>query len=518
MSMRRAQHASHSAARAAIVNGFSLPAPTGGLNARDALSNMPPQDALILENIVPDQSNVMVRRGNEEHADTGTGFPIDTMMQWAGPANNKLFAAVQTEIYNVTNPGTTGAADVTGQSNGRYVYTMFATSGGNFLVLVNGADACLNYDGTTWTTPAITNVSSSSLTWVVAHKARLWFAQEGTTDAWYLPAASIAGAAVKFPLGSVFQLGGYLIAIGALSQDSGNGLDDYLCFFSSNGEVAVYQGTDPASSATWSLVGTFALARPVGTRPILKVGGDIALISDAGVISVMKALNMDKAALARAAITDKISPLFNGLAASYGTNYGWQSFSYPKSNWAIFNIPISENTRQIQLVMNTLNGSWCSFTGWNANNFALLGADLYFGGNTGKVYLADTGYMDDGAAILARYKGAFNYLGNRGTNKYPTLARPVYQSNGTPSIQLGIDVDFSDVDPGSTLDVPAVIAGWDAGEWDSALWSGNYDYITQWQTVGGFGYCVSLRLNILVKGQSFILNSFDMQAQVGGPI
>jgi hypothetical protein len=38
------------ARRQQISRGFSLPPPIGGLNARDALSNMDPKDALILNN------------------------------------------------------------------------------------------------------------------------------------------------------------------------------------------------------------------------------------------------------------------------------------------------------------------------------------------------------------------------------------------------------------------------------------------------------------------------------------
>lgn len=505
-------------ARARIVEGFSLPSPVGGLNARDSLAAMPPGDALILENVFPNATTCDLRKGHEEYADTGTGLPIDTVVQWSGPTGNKLLAATATSIYDATNTGSTGAAVVTGQSNGRYQTAMFTTPGGSFLVLCNYADDVLNFDGTTWTTPVITNVASSTLGYVVSHKSRIWFVQEASASAWYLPTLSIAGAAVEFPLGSVFQQGGYLVAIESLSQDSGNGQDDYLCFFSSNGECAVYQGTDPSDIMLWSLVGRFSLSRPIPLRPLLKVGGDIAIITDDGAISVMKSLNMDKAALARAAITAKIAPLFNALVAAYRANFGWQAFTYPKGNWAIFNIPIGENSRQIQLVMNTLTGAWCSFNSMNANCWALLGNDLYFGSNDGRVMLADVGYQDDGAAILGRIKTAFNYLGNRGTNKYPTLARPVYQSNGTPSISFGIDVDFGDTDPGSSLDVPAVIAGWGSGLWGTALWSGANNYITQWQTVGGVGYCVAIRMNVLVKGQSFQLNSFDIQAEIGGVI
>jgi hypothetical protein len=47
-------------------------------------------------------------------------------------------------------------------------------------------------------------------------------------DLWYLPIDSIAGAAHKFPVGALFKKGGHLVAIGAWTLDSGNGLMIYL--------------------------------------------------------------------------------------------------------------------------------------------------------------------------------------------------------------------------------------------------------------------------------------------------
>lgn len=515
MSMRRALN--RNVRRAMVARGYSMPPPIGGLNARDALSNMDPEDALILDNFFPQPTFIEMRRGFTEHASGMTG-PVESIMEWSGTSNSMLFAATENDIYDVTNPGAVGAAEVSSLNNGRWQYVNFSTSGGNFLVACNGADDVLNYDGSTWTTPAITGVTSANLIYPCSYQGRLWFVEKNSLSVWYLAPSSISGAATEFPLGQIFQLGGQVIAIGTLSQDSGSGQDDYISFVTNNGEVAVYQGTDPSDPTIFQLVGVFQLARPIPLRPLLKVGGDQVMITDEGAISFIKSLNVDKAALVRASITGKISTLFNRAVQLYRTNFGWQGFAYPKGNMAIFNIPVNEGELQTQFVMNTITGAWCTFSGLNANCWGALEDIVFFGGNAGSVYQFDDSRTDDGDAILGKIKTAFNYFGTRGANKYVTLARPVYRSNGTPSIAFGINMDFSDEDPGSNLDVPSSGSGWGVGLWGDALWSGPASFITDWRTVGGVGYCGAIRMNVLVKGQSMEINSFDVQAQVGGPI
>ncbi len=41
----------------------SLPPPVGGLNARDSIANMEPEDALLLDNWFPRTTDVAVRKG-----------------------------------------------------------------------------------------------------------------------------------------------------------------------------------------------------------------------------------------------------------------------------------------------------------------------------------------------------------------------------------------------------------------------------------------------------------------------
>lgn len=521
MSYRRLQKGNFGRVR--IADGFSLPPPIGGLNARDALSNMDPKDAIILNNWFPQPSYVELRKGYLEHATISNTAPVDTLMQYAGVSGNKLFAAASSTIFDVTAGGSVASADVGSLTNAKWQYTNFGTPGGHFIWCCNGADTPMTYDGSAWSVlstlsagTASVGFSAANFIYVTAFKNRLWLVEKNSRNAWYLGANSITGLATKFPLGSIFQLGGYLVAIGTLSQDAGNGPDDYLCFLSSNGEVAIYGGIDPGSDL--AIVGRFQIGQPVPLRPLMQVGGDLFVLTDDGVVSMIKALNVDKAAIARITLTNKINTLINQYIQSYRGNFGWQMFAYPKGNWAIVNVPITENDTQIQFIMNTITGAWSTFSDMNANNWCLRGDDLYFGGNEGTVYSADNGYTDNGAGIAAQMKTAFNYYGSRGTNKYVTMLRTVYRANGNPTILLGINMDFSNEDPGSNLDIPSPGSGWDDADWDDAVWTGETPYITEWQTVGGIGYCGAIRLNVLSLGQSMQVNSFDLQAIMGGPL
>jgi hypothetical protein len=413
-----------------VSRGMSIPAPVGGLNAIDEFEDMDPRDALILDNFFPDVYNVNLRKGYASHV-TGLPATIESLMTYSSPTTSKLFAASSAGIYDVTSAGAVGAAVQSGLTSARWQWCNFATSGGNFLVLANGADSVRNYDGTTWTTPAIGSVTSSTLIAVTPHKSRLWFVQKNTSDAWYLPASSIAGTAVKFPVGPFFRLGGKLQAIGALSHDGGNGPDDYLCFLSSRGEVLVYQGTDPASSTTWALKGQYRAGYPIGDRPLMQLGGDLVVITSDGAVSISKMLLLDRAEAAKAAVSYKVQTLFNRAVQDYGSNFGWQCLLYPKGNWALFNVPIT-TTRYEQYVMNIITGAWCHFTGMNSVCWGLLSENIYFGGSNGVVYHADSGRTDNMGPIYGELKGAWNYLKSRGVNKIVTMVRPVLQSNGSP--------------------------------------------------------------------------------------
>src|SRR5690606_13998256 len=121
--------------------------------------------------------------------------------------------------------------------SGDYSSLQFTTSGGTFLLMVNGVDDMQQFDGSSWlavnssSTPRkIEGVATSDLTHIWKYGNRVFAVEGGTMNAWYLPTLSIGGTATLFTLGGVFNHGGSLLFGGSWSTDAGDGLDDY-CFF-----------------------------------------------------------------------------------------------------------------------------------------------------------------------------------------------------------------------------------------------------------------------------------------------
>ena len=59
---------------------ISVPSPTGGLNTRDSISNMPPTDAVILNNWIPDTDTCTLRRGFKVHV-SGLNGGVESIME-----------------------------------------------------------------------------------------------------------------------------------------------------------------------------------------------------------------------------------------------------------------------------------------------------------------------------------------------------------------------------------------------------------------------------------------------------
>ena len=147
----------------------SVAAPIGGWNARDSVAEMNPLDAVVLNNFYPTPSQIQLRKGYTQFA-TGITGQVDTLMQYSGGSTSKLFAAAGSVIYDVSSGGVATSA-VTGLGSDRWQYVNDSTTGGNFLVAVNGTDAALIYDGTNWvkyatisTAQTISNLTSSGTT------------------------------------------------------------------------------------------------------------------------------------------------------------------------------------------------------------------------------------------------------------------------------------------------------------------------------------------------------------------
>ena len=119
-----------------------FPPPTGGWNDRDALDDMAQNDAIVLDNLIPDLNGVNLRGGYADHA-TGLGAKVETIMTYS-PADgtDEMFAAAGTSVFDVTSAGAVGAAVITSTGNARWSKTMHGTTAGQFLVMCNGVVWC----------------------------------------------------------------------------------------------------------------------------------------------------------------------------------------------------------------------------------------------------------------------------------------------------------------------------------------------------------------------------------------
>lgn len=484
----------------------SLPAPVGGWNARDSLAEMERTDAVIMDNFFPLTTGVQLRKGYTQHA-TGLWTHVQTLMGYNSPTGTQqLFAIAGGSVYDVTSTGTAGTAAVTGLSNSKAQYINISTSGGNFLLAVNGADKLLGYNGSTWWldgdgTHDITGVDTSTIAEVSLHKNRVWFSVKNSLKCYYLGVNAIAGAANLFDLSSVADQGGSIMSIIPWTIDAGIGVDDYLVFVTSIGEIIVYQGTDVSSSSTWALRGVWRLGSPLGRRCTHKFGGDVLVASQDGILPLAQALQSSRVN-PRVALSDKIQQAISSAATSYGSFFGWQVLYYPGANMLIINVPTDDTgLHQQQYVMNTITQAWGRFKpGFPANCWCLFNDDIYFGGN-GYVGKAWGSLSDNGVAIAGDCQQAFSTFGNPAVLKRFTMARPYFQANGTPSALMNVNTDFTDIQPTSTLvTFPSAYGMWDVTTWDGCIWGADLNVSSTWIGVNGVGYWAAPRLLLSANG------------------
>jgi hypothetical protein len=497
----------------------SLPAPVGGWNARDSIANMEPIDAYQLTNLFPSVSNVVLRGGFENWA-TGITGQVQTLVNYSTGTADKLFAWAVGSIFDVTAQGAVGAAVVTGLTNAKWEHINVTTAAGSYLYCVNGVDAPLLYDNSTWasitgiSTIAITGVTTTTLSNISLFKNRVWFIQKDTLKAWYLPTSAVGGAAQVLDMSQIAKYGGTLVDLDTWTLDAGYGADDNLVFVTSNGEVIVWRGTDPASDATWALAGVWKLGSPVGSRCMMKYSGDLLIITLDGLLPLASALQSSRLD-PRVALSNKIQGAITTATVNYGSNFGWEILYSSKNNALWINVPVAEGQQQ-QFVMNNITKSWCNFTGWNANCWETFNDDPYFGGNGVVCKAWDDGYIDGTSNISANAFQAFNYFESRGVKKYFTRARPSIFTNGTPAILMGMNVDFDTQDTAASISIASSSYGrWDVGTWDSAIWGASLEITNNWQGITGIGYCGSIQLKSASSGLQIEWASTDVVYQTG---
>jgi hypothetical protein len=514
------------------------PATVKGLNAYDSIVAMPEGYALVLRNLYAQPYGCQMRRGYRRHVANLNG-DVETLASRNRAGANKLYCFVQDSLeavmYDITTPDVPGVVKLSGLTNARWQHINFANAGGVNLVAVNGADNMI------WVKPndtiqtissgdgslnTISGVDPKVLIGVYAHQKRLWFVEKNSTRGWYLPPDQIYGVAHSFDFGPLWTRGGYLQQIITWTIDDGDGADDHLMAISSEGQVAVYKGTDPDGADTWGLQGIYYAGAPVGRRAAVRYGGDVLLISQFGAVQMSDLLKSTKVNPSQENNSKYVQQLISAAVTVTGDLFGWQPFIFPGANMLILNIPATESN-SYQLVMNDITKAWSEFLGYEAYCWELHDEKPFFG-SFGAVYQAWSGTTDGeyfdtdtnkemhGAEIRAEVQSTFDYFGSFGQQKHFKMVRPTIMSRGAFSLSMSVNTDFvfdTPLAPASfALTTPGV---WDQSFWDQAVWEGGLQTYKAWQAVTGIGTAASIRL-LIRSSQETYWPSTDWLYENGG--
>ena len=469
---------------------------------------MPPTDAQVMENWFPESNYIRLRRGYREHA-TGLDGVVRTLYAFDYQGTQKLLAFTPAKIFDVTANSTatqlkTGFTDSiwsTVTMNGRGLF-------------FNGADTPQQYDGSAVTNNTFTGIADpTTLKHAHVHKERLFLWQAQSQTFYYGGNQAITGALQPFDLSFVRSLVGNIVAMETFTYDSGEGVDDDLVIFMSSGQVLVYRGSDPSSASNWALTGVYQVGCPLSPRAVQKFGGDVLVMTDDGYLPLSVAVtgrNLSDALT----ISDKINPSIQDAAQVTTDRALWSFALFTRRNMLLANIPQGASVGGIQqfrqFVMNTRSGAWTVFSGWNGAAWAVLGESLYFAaevtaGSESRVYEAEVGSSDNGAAREGTLLQAYTGLGNPARAKKWNMLRPIFRTEGALPISIGLAVDFEGF-PSLQAVESGEIAGslWDVAEWDVAEWGGSSRQQIAWRAIGRMGLFGAVALMLKSASQEDI--------------
>lgn len=542
---------------------------------------------MVLDNWWPTPQTVQIRRGCAEYvALPGEDGYVQTLMTYNDGQNQKIFAATETAIWDITTPSAPVKAQ-SGLTGGVWNFTQFATTGGIFLIAVNGSDKMRLFDGTHWfpigdqaiarltisstttafqggetvtggtsaatgtvlyadggfmfvvktssatfasgetvtgslgghavlsaaeetwwpalkaaSTSSISSIQTSDFSFVWAYQARLYFIQKNGLNMWYLGADTVTGDATAFPMGGIFPDGGALMfgASWSLENSGQGGLSEQCVMVTDEGEVAIYQGYDPNLASSWSKVGQYRIDRPRGPRAFTRMGGDLLIATDTGMIPLAQAINKGVATLAPAAVSYPIEHDWDGYVSEREART-WQVAVWPENQMMAVALPRLDGYDDTFLVANVRTGKWARFTGWDGACLATHNGQLYFGTSGGRIVAAWQTGMDMGKPFTATFVPLFSDGGASEVAKWPKEARIMLR--GTYDVIWRVSMQYDYV-----LSIPAVpdasVANganlWDEAIWDdaAAVWSSSEQKTAQrlWTPVGGYGYALAPCLQI----------------------
>lgn len=440
---------------------YNLNAAVGGLNLIDPLDNMAPEYAIQMDNVIPDSDGDRIRTGYISCVSGNYKRLIP--VPFAG--HEKLIACKDgtVDVYDPTN-WETAPTQKTGYASDNWVSAIFTDgSGTQHLFMANGLDVPIDYTtgggvvASTFTIPAGVKLDSP-----LSFKNTMYFVG-GDWDIYYGGTQAISGTLNKFSVGSFFKKGGKILTIQNWTQDAGQGMNDIFVIISTEGEVMLYQGSNPTES-DWSSLGVFTIPRPIGKRCCEMVGADIIIMTENGYLPLSSVLSDLRAN--RTAISGKINPIVRGK----NFTLDWEIHFYSKKGFLFINAPSSvAGYSHEQHVLNINTNAWCRFVGMDGQSWAVLFDNLYFC-NANGIFQADQGQSDNGDWIVYTVQRAYNTFGTPEKKQLMRMV-PRFTSFSNNTIYKRINSDFK---IGKNRIITTNVGTGYVSYWDTAIWDVNF--------------------------------------------
>jgi hypothetical protein len=316
--------------------------------------------------------------------------------------------------------------------------------------------------------------------------------------------------------------GGHVVGIVNWTLNAGLDIDDYFVVFGSQGDILVYQGTDPDDIATFALKGVWYGGRPpVGDRFFTSYGGELFVLTELGLLPLSKMVD-GLVANEYSVMSSKIQPALSPLFTRLINTPGWE-LELAENNDVLMISPPRDADVYRQYVMYIQTGAWSTFSVMPINCMTTYNGQMYFGDEDGNVYLGLYGDNDNvdrdgtgGNAIQAQAQGGFNDYGSPANLKLFNMARPIFVAPQTPVVQAQMNIEYTFNPVYSSAAYTNDDASlWNESNWNSAMWTGETNTYAAWVGLQGMGYYGSLRVAVKGKPGTIYVSSTVMY-QPGG--
>lgn len=410
-------------------------------------------------------------------------------------------------VGNTLTGGTSSATgtilqDIDGGTTGTLIVRKITGTFQNDETITDGAggSAAANIPaGAVTLASGISSVATSALSAVWVYKNRQYFVEGGTLKAHYLGTDSISGSLSTVSLYGIFKRGGSLLFGATWSLDAGDGIDDKCVFVTDQGEVAVYEGSDPGAD-DWALVGRYDITIPLGKNATMQAGGDLLMLVEAGVVPISAAIKKDPAALSISSVSRRIQPAWQKEVQKRRGQH-WEVVKWPSRSLGLITLPItSVGESPYSFVINLETGAWTKYTGWDARCATIFNDRFYFGTTDGKVMEGETGGDDDGTPFVAQLVYHADHLESPGITKTVKASRATFLASRSFKPRVSVSTNYKinlPTAPNAVVDTD--IEGWDAGVWDTATWDAEASpasISTQWTSIGRTGYAINVQVQV----------------------